>query len=219
MLGGARADVDVVTRSHVFLLEALERWLRCRPEIAERVELVLAGKTTQHDRAVVEDSGVARLVRLPGYVSHAESVDLIRDAELLFLPMHDVGPRERSRIVPGKTYEYMASGRPILAAVPNGDARDFLAECGTALLCRPDDVEAMVGILGSTFDRWEAGHPIARRDAAFLARFERGSLGHAFAETLRNVVGAEHRRPRSDGGKPRSEALAGTGADAAQGLG
>jgi glycosyltransferase involved in cell wall biosynthesis len=55
--------------------------------------------------------------------------------------------------VPGKTYEYLASETPILAAVPDGDARDLLGEAGNAMLCRPDDVEGMAGALLEALDR------------------------------------------------------------------
>ena len=74
--------------------------------------------------------------------------------------MHDLRPGSRARIVPGKTYEYLAAGRPILAAVPDGDARDFLSQCGTALLCRPDDVEGMVQQLDRAYNTWKNGRPI-----------------------------------------------------------
>src|SRR5205823_1977284 len=87
---------------------------------------------------------MSNCIRFSGYVSHHESVELIRTADLLFLPMHNLPAGKRSRIVPGKTYEYMATGRPILAAVPEGDARDYLEKSGTAFICKPDDVDHMV---------------------------------------------------------------------------
>jgi glycosyltransferase involved in cell wall biosynthesis len=81
----------------------------------------------------------------------------MRTADLLFLPMHDLPPGRRAGLVPHKTYEYLAAGRPILAAVPDGDARDLLAESGAALLCRPADTAAMAAHLEAEIDRWRAG--------------------------------------------------------------
>jgi glycosyltransferase involved in cell wall biosynthesis len=188
VLGGARSDVDVLTRSHGRLLEAMERWCDARPVIADRVELVLAGKATDKDRSLVTESRVASMVRFLGYLSHAESVGLVRGADLLFLPMHNLPRGARSRIVPGKTYEYMASARPILAAVPDGDARDFLKACGTALICRPDDVGEMVRILDRAYDQWVANRSIGRSDADFVARFERRHLARLLAEALHRAL-------------------------------
>jgi glycosyltransferase involved in cell wall biosynthesis len=137
LLGGATPGLDVLTRSHVFLLRALETLQHETPAL--RIELHLAGVTSAADRAATNDS----YVRFRGYLQHDETIALMRSADLLFLPMHNLPSGTRATIVPGKTYEYLGSGRPILAAVPDGDARDILSSVPHAYLCRPDDVEAM----------------------------------------------------------------------------
>ena len=88
---------------------------------------------------------------------HAGTLELMRTADLLFLPMHDLPPGRRAGLIPHKTYEYLAAGRPILAAVPDGDARDLLAASGAALVCRPADTEAMTRHLEAEIDRWRSG--------------------------------------------------------------
>lgn len=188
VLGGARAGVDILTRSHAALLEALDLWCARRPEVRRRFELVLAGSATDGDRGIVARSPLADAVRFPGYLSHTESVELVRSADLLFLPMHDLPAGQRSRIVPGKTYEYMAAGRPILAAVPDGDARDFLERCGTALLCRPGDVAGMAGILDDVYDGWVRGEPSVRQDASYVGQFERRDLARRLASFLEGLT-------------------------------
>ncbi len=154
LLGGTVAGVDFLPRSHVYLLEALAGLLQRRPELEPLVEVELAGAFMEADREIA-----ARypFVRLSEFVPHAQTLELMRTADLLFLPMHDLPPGRRAGLVPHKTYEYLAAGRPILAAVPDGDARDLLAESGAALLCRPTDVEAMAGQLEAEIDRWRAG--------------------------------------------------------------
>ena len=82
----------------------------------------------------------------------------------------------------------MASGCPILAAVPDGDARDFLSQCGTALLCRPDDVDGMVQQLDKAYNAWKNGPPIGPMNKDFVEQFEgrrlTAKLAHAFNELL-----------------------------------
>ena len=87
LLGGSIGGVDFLPRSHVFLLEAVDRALAERPELAGRLEVHLAGALSDHDRAFTRD-----YVRVHGYLDHSASVALVRSADLLFLPMHDVGP-------------------------------------------------------------------------------------------------------------------------------
>ena len=188
-LGGARKDVDILTRSPVILLEAVSAWLKERPEIATEVEIVFAGHATGSDEAVVNRSPIGRLVRFAGYLEHAESLRLVRTADLLFLPMHNLSEGRRATTIPGKAYEYMASGRPILAGVPDGDARDFLQQCGTALVCRPDDVQGMMKNIERVYQAWKSGKTDLRSNVAFVNQFERRTLTAALARALRDELG------------------------------
>jgi glycosyltransferase involved in cell wall biosynthesis len=134
-------------------------------------------------------------VTFTGFEPHDRSLRRVRSADLLFLPMHNLPPGRRATIVPGKTYEYMASGRPILAAVPDGDARDFLQQCGTAHLCRPDDVEGMLRILRGVHAAWKKKETPPKPDRAFLGGFERraqtGALAREFSSLLAGAEASE----------------------------
>src|SRR5262249_58053411 len=97
---------------------------------------------------------------------HEEPLRLVRPAAALFLPLHGLPRGGRPTILPAKLYEYLASGRPILAAVPDGDARDLLDGVDWAVLCTPDDVDGICRGLLSLVDQMEArrGRQADRRD-------------------------------------------------------
>jgi glycosyltransferase involved in cell wall biosynthesis len=187
LLGGLPVrSVDFLTRSHVYLLAAVEAVLRGDPSLVGSVEVHLIGSVTPEDRAVAAPHA---FVQFHGYVSHARSTELIRTADLLFLPMQDLPPGVRAGLVPGKTYEYMASGVPILAAVPDGDARDMLVAVGTASLCRPADVDCLAASIRKRIEVWRSGGELASPDASTLARFERRRLTGEMAALIETVVG------------------------------
>jgi glycosyltransferase involved in cell wall biosynthesis len=140
LLGGTVRDLDILTRSHVFISEAIDRVLATDPALAGRIELHLAGDMTERDLAVIADRPY---VTTHGLLEHAETVALMRSADLLFLPMHDLPRGERAGLIPYKTYEYLAARRPILAAVPDGDVRDMLDPLPNATVVRPANVSAM----------------------------------------------------------------------------
>ena len=196
LLGGRLAQVDMLTRSHVFLLDALDALIADRPELAGRIELHLAGLLSDTDL----DAAAGRAyVRPRGFLSHADTVELIRSADLLFLPMHDLPPGTPARIVPCKTYEYLASERPVLAAVPDGDARELLRRSPGVHLCRPADVAAMRAAVEAELDAVEPTSGLAERRTV-LARYERDALAddlvRVFAEALGGrAPGAAAERP------------------------
>jgi glycosyltransferase involved in cell wall biosynthesis len=174
LLGGATPGLDILTRSDVYLLRAVEQLRARRPDLD--IEVHLAGVA----------ASASPFVRAHGYLPHVQALALLRSADLLFLPMHDLPPGTRARIVPGKTYEYLASGRPILAAVPDGDARDLLARAGSAVLCRPGDVEAMARAIEALADRRRR---VPAPDPAVLRDYERGRLAGDLAALLDGVLG------------------------------
>jgi glycosyltransferase involved in cell wall biosynthesis len=185
-LGGITPHVDFLPRSHVYLLQALEQLRASDPSLVEGVEVHLAGVLTAADREIAEGSPFPRLL---GYKSHSETLTLVRTADLLFLPMHELAPGHRAGLVPGKAYEYIASGRPILAAVPDGDVRDILGAVGTAEFCRPSDVDAMASLLRGLIERARSGAPLPVADASAVAPYERRELTRRLAETFDRVLG------------------------------
>lgn len=183
---GGTAPVDILPRSHVYLLRALDELAAESPEIAGGVEVVLAGVTTELDREIARSSTVE--VRMPGYMSHADTIALLRSSHLLFLPMHDLPGGMRAGLVPGKTYEYLASRTPILAAVPNGDARDLLEQAGSASLCRPTDHRAMARILETQITRWQRNAPPPPLRESVLAPYERLELTRQLVDVFHAVL-------------------------------
>lgn len=181
MIGGGTRGVEIITRSHVYLLEAVNRLLEDDPVARERLEIHFAGVMSPEDEDIARQ---CTATRVHGYLTHSESLALIRTADLLFLPMQNLPPGSRAGIVPGKTYEYLASGRPILGALPDGDARDILDDAGGAFLSRPDDVDAMYRILR---DALHGGHAPSRKPHA-VERFSYRRLSEHVAGLLDRVV-------------------------------
>lgn len=176
LFGGAVRGLDILPRSHVFLVEAMSR-VAADGEVP-RLDLHVAGA------APFEKSDELRNVAIVhhGYLSHDLAVDLMRSADALFLAMHDVPPGMRTTTVPGKTYEYLASGRPILGALPEGDARDLLSTLPGAWLCRPTDVECMTRALEELVA--SAGKTDLGVPPAILERLEWGALARDLTEVF-----------------------------------
>jgi glycosyltransferase involved in cell wall biosynthesis len=196
VLGGAAAGLDTYTRSHVYLLEAVDMLLARRPDLAGKVGVDLVGPLADAERAALPPYVVSH-----GYQPHAETIAFLRQGDLLFLPMHDLAPDHRARIVPGKTYEYLASGVPILSAVPGGDARELLEAAGNADICAPADATAMSVAIERRVDDWLARMPRPEPDPAVVRRFDRRRLTRDLADAFDLVLGGPA-RPASAAASP-----------------
>lgn len=187
LLGGTSLDTDILTRSPVFLLEAIQRLVDAEPAIGRRIEMHLAGDLTPGDRAACERYG---FVREAGHLGHADTVALMRSADLLFLPMHDLPEGRRAGLIPYKTYEYLAAERPILAAVPDGDVRDLLEPLEHVSVCRPADVAAMTREIRRWLERAPVGRVAQGRDSDDLGDLDRRRLVGRIATVFDGLLGA-----------------------------
>ncbi len=185
LLGGELSPVDFLTRSHVFLLKALERLQREQPQLAGSIDLHLYGVLSPSDTRIAQESSF-KSIHLHGYTPHSGLVRALVESDILFLPMHDLTQGRRARIVPGKTYEYLRAGAPILAAVPPGDARDFVIAAEAGHCVPPAGSDEMVDAIASAAEKPEKrSSPV--REA--IARFERRRLTAELASILDQVLG------------------------------
>ncbi len=184
LLGGATPGVEILTRSHVYLLKAVEQLVERDPSLADRLELHFAGVLSGVDRELAAASPQSVL---HGYLSHADSIALMRSADLLFLPMQNLPPGRRSSTVPGKTYEYLATGRPILAAVPPSDTSDILQAVGHTV-CGPDDIDGIAAAIAAAIARSDTGVASPELNWDVVRTFERRVIARQLAALLRTVV-------------------------------
>ena len=78
--------------------------------------------------------------------------------------------------IPGKTYEYLRAGRPILALTSEGALADLLRRTGGACVAEPDDIDAIARAVGDAYRAWNKGGAANTPDAAIVATFDRKSL-------------------------------------------
>lgn len=180
--------IDERGRSPLFLLAAISR-LREAGEAAGRDAVVeLAGRREQETDEIVAASGIADRVRHMGFLPHDASAAFVSGADALLLPMHGLPTGARARMVPGKLYEYFATGRPILGLVPPGDARDWIARDPRSQIANPCDTASIADALRRLHAEWRDGrssdsirHPMAQA-------FTRRAQAERFAAYLREVV-------------------------------
>ena len=116
-------------RNPAVLWRALAALRRTGATGADRIRVRLYGAVDATVRASAEAYGVADQVELCPYLPHREAVEAMRRTSLLLLVVNR--ERDAEGAVPGKLYEYFASGRPtLLIGHEHGDAVRILRECG-----------------------------------------------------------------------------------------
>ena len=157
--------------------------------LAGILKIILAGEPDGADQRCVDRYNLHHMVEWTGYLPHHESVDLLEQADALFLPLHGQQGERRSLIVPGKTYEYLASGRPILGCLPEGDARELVSSYEYGFVAEPCDSESIRRVLTNLYETWTRGRLDLPCTASWLPRYQRNQLAAKLAEYLDQVSG------------------------------
>jgi len=120
-------------------------------------------------------------VDAPGYVSHQQAVNLQRDAAVLLLI--EIDSDITRSIIPGKLFEYMAAGRPILGIGPHGaDFSNLIAETKTGIFAEYDQSAEIETFLKKCYDDWKEGRPTVAPMG--IERYSRRSLTAQLAKIL-----------------------------------
>lgn len=153
-----------------------------------RFRLRFVGKRPVGLGRVIAESGLEKFVECTGFVPHKEGLRYLSGSTLLLLagPISAANEALRGNI-PGKTFEYLGSRRPILfVGDPHSDVANLLRPFPTARIVRPGDVDgARAAVLS-----------LLREDDvvsdSLLRRFTSGSVAGQLAETLTRVRNSTH---------------------------
>jgi glycosyltransferase involved in cell wall biosynthesis len=154
------------------------------PQIRQKFETRFVGRIPEEfDRNILENR--QSTLRFSDFVPHTDAVTFMEESDVLLLPWTD-----RFNI-PGKLFEYLVTGKPILAiCYPDSEVARVIHETSSGWCVNPDDVVAIqralteIHALGGKYphDRnWEA-----------IRRYERPRLAAEYGQIIREAGHAQH---------------------------
>lgn len=191
-----RLTLDHRTSSPAPLGRAVHEVIDEQPQWAGHVNLTIYGNPYAPDvvARALAGAGVEDVVTVLGPVPHDQVADLMGRADLLFLTLPRRADGSRGGRISAKTYEYLMTDRPILAAVPQGENWDYLVDKPGVWLVDPHDEQRMSAVIAelahakfdgapAAFDRSELRPALSyRRRAQELAAVIRAGIEHRAAE-------------------------------------
>ncbi len=182
-LGIAHIGTMNPSRNPQGLWTAISEMVKDDKSLLSHINIRLIGRVDHSVKTAVQQSGLQSITDYIDYIPHNQVVAWQQGASVLLLLLNQ--SKNAQGILPGKFFEYMATGRPILCLGPkNSDAAAILRETGSGVCLEYDDVEGITSWIQDQL----AHHPVKSLKSDSIGRFTRRSLTARLAGILDDLV-------------------------------
>lgn len=164
-------------------MRALKGLMKKQPDFAGDVRLEFIGEVHPEFRQFVSgDHELKSTTVFSGNIPHDDLIRLYGSSALLLLIL--TGYRDAEGFLPGKLFEYFATGLPVLGVGPtNGDAAALLNKTGAGTMLASEDDEGIQKTLREVYASWKE-HPRPPVNYERVSAFSRKSLTGQLVEIL-----------------------------------
>ena len=168
-------------RNPKLLWETLVELINEIPDFESHLEIKLIGAVSQEVLETISEFGLHAYLNNLGYVSHSEAIAHQRKSQVLLLI--EINSEDTKSIIPGKLFEYMVSGRPIIAIGPNGsDFAEIITATNTGVFFDYSEKTKLKSVLLGFYNQFLEGK--LQSNGIGLQQYSRKSLTEKLVKLL-----------------------------------
>lgn len=128
-------------------------------------------------------------VEILGYVPNNTALQIQQNSDVLFIAnLGDYNRKDNPQIAT-KTFEYLVTGRPIIADMPEGDNTELIRKYSkNSYIITNKDINEMKSALLDLYSKWKKDELRGYRNSEFLQKFNRRNLTCQLAEVFNEHV-------------------------------
>jgi len=163
------------------LWKALDELVKTDSEFSENFRLKFVGRVDDKILKAIETSSLKNNIDNLGYLSHEKAIDEMSNSSILLITNF---PNESSKgIIPGKIFEYLATGKQIISFGPDeADVATILDETKAGKHFGYQDSETVKQFILAKFELWKAGNLLENNGN--IEKFSRKNLTKQLSEIL-----------------------------------
>ncbi|MGJ8684363.1 MAG: glycosyltransferase [Nonlabens sp.] len=169
-------------RNPKLLWEALADLCYSDASFQAHLQLQFAGNVSDEIIESIKPYGLEENLKLLGYVSHQQAVEMMYDSQCLLLI--EIDSEDTKAIIPGKIFEYFASRRPIIAIGPkDADVENMLQHTHSGNYFNYQDKQALKNHILEKYELYKNGNNEGNTHNS-IARYKRSFLTETLAKTI-----------------------------------
>lgn len=171
-------------RSPAKFLKALKSFIKENGLKPGSLKFIFYGRTEYDLPGLINSYSLKDFVKINDPVPAYKLQDIYSksDVLLLILPSNDPGA------ITKKVFDYMATRKPILAIVPEGEIREILSNSGLGYFAHPDSVKDITIKLNTLYNKWRVGKLLPSPRDGFINQFHRKLLTKKLAKIFETTI-------------------------------
>lgn len=167
-------------------LKAFSTWVT-EKNLQDKVELRFTGQVHAGlYQSLEQDSILRSVIVVESPVSHEQLIRLYQETSAVLLIL--TGYKDAEGFLPGKLFEYLATGIPVLAVGPiKGDAAKVLEETEAGKMIDSSDLLGIRNMLGKNYEEWLNGLTATATPAKAM-QYSRIRLAEKMADILKKTL-------------------------------
>jgi glycosyltransferase involved in cell wall biosynthesis len=181
--------LDYRSSSPIFIGKAVQQVAIGNPNWQNKIHVNVYGN--QYSQTIIErvlqNQNVVDVISVFGSLPHNEAIKMACKADLLFLTLPARPDGSLGGRISAKTYEYLMTDRPILAAVPRGENWDYLEGKPGVWLVEPTDVAGMAKAITQLAVAKFSGKPLSFNRSELHEQLSYSTRSEEFDKILTKV--------------------------------
>ena len=150
------------------------------------LRIKLIGQVDNSVVKTIKENGLENNVSIIPYIPHEKVIKEQEASQVLLLFINN-SPNAKG-ILTGKIFEYMASGRPILAIGPkDGDTAIMLGKTQSGIIIDFDDKEEMKAVVMDLYSKYKENQLVTKYNT-LVDKFSRRNLAKDYAQLLERII-------------------------------
>lgn len=173
-------------RNPYILWRALQELLAELPNLKRDLQIDLYGQVDFEIIQSIQEADLNDYCNKKEFVPHEEVVQIMTKAYVLLLPINNT-PNQNG-VIPGKLYEYIGAGRPILGIGPeDADAAAIINETSTGVMINYSDLNKLKIFLRQSYENYLKNESL-NNSIQRLEKYSRKELARQYASLLSTLT-------------------------------
>jgi glycosyltransferase involved in cell wall biosynthesis len=171
-------------RNPTSILKAISEIAKAEPKVADSLRLQFIGKS---DTDIINNTaslGIRKMVSHVNNLPQSEIDNIYQKTDVSVL----IIPCGQSHILTSKIFDYLYIKKPILAIIPNGEAKEILIKSNLGFFADPNSPEDIKRQILNLYRLWKTDQLHVEPNYEYIEQFHRHYLTKQLAEVFNSLV-------------------------------